>query len=66
MIPPPPSAAAAATRQPMQFISAGFKQTVEYAHVSPADQLAQLQQQEGHRIQPTTGYSISKHFRAQR
>ena len=64
MVPPPPLPAA--TRQPMQFISAGFKQPVEYTHASPAEQLAQFQQQEGHRIQPTTGYSISKHLRAQR
>ena len=57
--PPPPSA----NRPPMQFISAGYKQPEEYAHLSPNEQLAQLQQQEGHRIQPTTGYSINKHFR---
>lgn len=59
-IPPPPPSA---NRPPMQFVSAGFKQPEEYAHLSPTEQLAQLQQQEGHRIQPTTGYSINKHFR---
>jgi len=63
--PPPPPASSSANRQPMQFISAGFKQPVEYSHLSPSEQLAQLQQQEGHRIQPTTGYSINKHFRQQ-
>jgi hypothetical protein len=61
-IPPPPPSA---NRQPMQFVSAGFKQPVEYSHLSPSEQLAQLQQQEGHRIQPTTGYSTNKHFRQQ-
>ncbi|CAF1081738.1 unnamed protein product [Adineta steineri] len=64
-IPPPPPSASQANRQPMQFISAGFKQPVEYAHLSPSEQLAQLQQQENHRIQPTGGYSINKHFRQQ-
>ncbi len=59
-IPPPP-----VNRQPMQFVSAGFKQPVEYSHLSPSEQLAQLQQQESHRIQPTTGYSVNKHFRQQ-
>ena len=65
MIPPPPSAATAATpnRPTMQFISAGFKQPAEYSHLSPSEQLAQFQQQEGHRIQPSVGYSINKHFR---
>ncbi|CAF3604047.1 unnamed protein product [Rotaria sordida] len=62
-IPPPPSTTT--NRQPMQFISAGFKQPVEYTHLSPSEQLAQLQQQESHRIQPTSGYSINKHFRQQ-
>jgi hypothetical protein len=62
-IPPPPSSST--NRQPMQFVSAGFKQPVEYSHLSPSEQLAHLQQQEGHRIQPTTGYSINKHFRQQ-
>lgn len=63
-IPPPPPSTT--NRQPMQFISAGFKQPVEYAHLSPSEQLAQVQQQEGHRIQPTTGgYSINKYFRQQ-
>ncbi|CAF5133506.1 unnamed protein product [Rotaria magnacalcarata] len=60
-IPPPPST----NRQPMQFISAGFKQPVDYAHLSPSEQLAQLQQQGGHRIQSTGGYSINKNFRQQ-
>jgi hypothetical protein len=63
--PPPPPPSSSANRQPMQFVSAGFKQPVEYTHLSPSEQLAQLQQQEGHRIQPTTGYSINKHFRQQ-
>ncbi|CAF3670362.1 unnamed protein product [Rotaria sp. Silwood1] len=65
--PPPPSQPLSSTtsRQPMQFISAGFKQPVEYTHLSPSEQLAQLQQQESHRIQPTSGYSINKHFRQQ-
>lgn len=58
-IPPPP----AIGRQPMQFISAGFKQPAEYGHLTPGEQLAQLQLQEGHRIQPTGGYSVNKHFR---
>ena len=60
-IPPPPPT----NKQPMQFISAGFKQPVEYTHLTPSEQLAQLQQQESHRIQPTSGYSINKHFRQQ-
>ena len=64
-IPPPPPPSSSANRQPMQFVSAGFKQPVEYAHLSPSEQLAQLQQQESHRIQSTTGYSINKHFRQQ-
>jgi len=63
--PPPPPQSSSANRQPMQFISGGFKQPVEYTHLSPSEQLAQLQQQESHRIQPTTGYSINKHFRQQ-
>ncbi len=62
-IPPPPSSSS--NRQPMQFVSAGFKQPVDYSHLSPHEQLAQLQQQESHRIQPTTSYSINKHFRQQ-
>ncbi|CAF3353793.1 unnamed protein product [Rotaria socialis] len=62
-IPPPP--APSTNRQPMQFISAGFKQPVDYTHLSPSEQLAQLQQQGGHRIQSTGGYSINKHFRQQ-
>ncbi len=62
---PPPPLPPSANRQPMQFVSAGFKQPVDYNHLSPSEQLAQLQQQEGHRIQPTTGYSINKHFRQQ-
>ena len=64
-IPPPPlTTTTSSNRQPMQFISAGFKQPVEYAHLSPSDKLAQVQQQESHRIQPTTGgYSINKYFR---
>lgn len=61
-IPPPPPST---NRQPMQFVSGGFKQPVDYAHLSPSEQLAQLQQQESHRIQSTTGYSINKHFRQQ-
>lgn len=68
-IPPPPTAAptssSTANRQPMQFISAGFKQSVEYTHLSPNEQLAQFQQQESHRIQPNSGYSVNKHFRQQ-
>ncbi|CAF4081760.1 unnamed protein product [Rotaria sp. Silwood2] len=67
-IPPPPQpqpSSSTANRQPMQFISAGFKQPIEYTHLSPSEQLAQLQQQESHRIQPTSGYSINKHFRQQ-
>jgi hypothetical protein len=64
-IPPPPPPSASTNRQPMQFVSAGFKQPVEYTHLTPGEQLAQLQQQEGHRIQPTSGYSINKHFRQQ-
>lgn len=65
MIPPPPipSLTTTSTRPTMQFISAGFKQPTEYTHLSPSEQLAQFQQQEGHRIQPTAGYSINKHFR---
>ena len=63
-IPPPPQSSSA-NRQPMQFVSAGFKQPVDYSHLSPNEQLAQLQQQESHRIQPTTSYSINKHFRQQ-
>lgn len=59
-IPPPPPSA---NRPAMQFVSAGYKQPIEYAHLSPSEQLAQLQQQEGHRIQPTSGHSINKHFR---
>lgn len=67
MIPPPPPSAAATTTTPnrptMQFVSAGYKQPAEYSHLSPSEQLAQFQQQEGHRIQPGVGYSINKHFR---
>ncbi|CAF3950478.1 unnamed protein product [Rotaria sordida] len=63
--PPPPLSSSTTNKQPMQFISAGFKQPAEYTHLSPSEQLAQLQQQESHRIQPTSGYSINKHFRQQ-
>ena len=54
-----------ANKPPLQFISAGFKAPTEYAHLTPGEQLAQLQNQEGHRIQPssTGAYSINKHFR---
>ncbi|CAF1317742.1 unnamed protein product [Adineta ricciae] len=62
-IPPPPPLST--TRQPMQFISAGFKPTADLGHLTPSEQLAQFQQQEGHRIQSTGGYSINKHFRPQ-
>ncbi len=62
---PPPPPSASTTRQPMQFVSAGFKQPVDYTHLSPSEQLAQLQQQQGHRIQSTGGYSVNKHFRQQ-
>ena len=68
-VPPPPissSSSAMPNRQaPIQFISAGFRQPIEYTHLSPSEQLAQLQQQESHRIQPTGTYSINKHFRQQ-
>lgn len=59
-IPPPPPSS---NRPAMQFVSAGFKQPDEFTHLSPSEQLAHVQQQQGHRIQPTTGYSINKHFR---
>ena len=62
-IPPPPPLST--TRQPMQFISAGFKPATDLGHLTPGEQLAQFQQQEGHRIQSTGGYSINKHFRPQ-
>jgi hypothetical protein len=51
-------------RPTMQFVSAGFKQPVEYTHLSPREQLAQFQQQESHRIRPGTGYAINKHLRS--
>ncbi|UJR09280.1 hypothetical protein I4U23_013525 [Adineta vaga] len=63
--PPPPPLSTSTTRQPMQFVSAGFKQPNDYGHLTPSEQLAQLQQQQSHRIQPTSGHSINKHFRSQ-
>ena len=62
MIPPPPLPTTS-NRPTLQFISAGFKQPMEYTHLSPSEQLAQFQQQESHRIQPNNSYSINKHFR---